>query len=477
MKSKIISSISELFKEWSGKSPEIIKKMPETTSGRKYYRLQAGNTSAIGVYNNNKRENDAFIYLSFQLKKHNVNVPAVYKVNDNKGIYLIQDFGDITLYKYLEDMRGEKNFDNLAIKTYRKVIDEMPKIQIKASEDMDFGICYPRAEFDYQSIMWDLNYFKYYFLKLAGVKFDEQYLEDDFQVFAKYLLEADCNYFLYRDFQSRNIMIKDDKLYFIDYQGGRRGALQYDLASLLFEAKTQLTGELRQELLDYYIKINSKERSFNSKEFIKYYPAYILVRIIQAMGAYGYRGYYERKNFYLRSIPYAVRNIEWLSGNFNIGIKTPELFDCLKQIINSEALREYDDNQTELTVSVNSFSYRYGIPQDNSGNGGGFVFDCRALPNPGRHPQFSQFTGKDKPVIDFLKKEEEVTKFIDNTYSIIESSIKNYKERNFTDLMVNFGCTGGRHRSVYFAEKIAERIKGNFNIKIKLRHRGLESND
>ena len=477
MKSKIISRISELFKEWSGESPEIIKKMPETTSGRKYYRLQAGKTSAIGVYNNNKRENDAFIYLSFHLKKHNVNVPDIYKVDDDKGVYLIQDFGDITLYKYLEDIRGKENFDNLAIKTYRKVIDEMPKIQVKASEDMDFSICYPRAEFDYQSIMWDLNYFKYYFLKLAGVNFDEQYLEDDFQVFARYLLEADCNYFLYRDFQSRNIMIKDDKLYFIDYQGGRRGALQYDLASLLFEAKTKLTGDLRQELLDYYIRINSKERSFNSKEFIKFYPSYILVRIIQAMGAYGYRGYYERKNFFLRSIPYAVRNMGWLLSNFNTGIKTPELFDCLKQIINSEALREYDDDQTELIVSINSFSYRYGIPQDNSGNGGGFVFDCRALPNPGRHPQFSQFTGKDKPVVDFLKKEEEVKKFIDNTYSIIESSIKNYEERNFTNLMVNFGCTGGRHRSVYFAERIAERIKRNFNIKIKVRHRRLESND
>ncbi len=477
MKNIAISGVSELFKKWAGKSPEVIKKLPETTSGRKYYRLQAGSNSAIGVYNNNKRENDAFIFLSSHLKKHNINVPDVYKVDSKKGVYLIQDLGDITLYKYLEDIRGETSFEDRAAEIYRKVIVEMPKIQVKASEDMDFSICYPRAEFDYQSIMWDLNYFKYYFLKLAGVKFDEQYLEDDFQVFAGYLLEADRNYFLYRDFQSRNIMIKDEKLYFIDYQGGRRGALQYDLASLLFEAKTQLTNKLRKELQDYYIRINSKERSFNPGKFIKYYPAYILVRIIQAMGAYGYRGYYERKSFYLKSIPYAVRNIEWLLSNLNIGIKTPALFDCLKQITSSEELREYEDSQAELTVSINSFSYRYGIPQDNSGNGGGFVFDCRALPNPGRDPQFSQFTGKDKPVVDFLKNEEEVKKFIDNTYSIIESSIKNYKERNFTDLMVNFGCTGGRHRSVYFAERIAERIRKNFSIKIKLRHTRLESND
>jgi aminoglycoside/choline kinase family phosphotransferase len=477
LNSKIISLVSELFKEWTGEFPEIIKRLPETTSGRKYYRLQAGKTSAIGVYNDNKRENDAFIYLSYHLKKHYVNVPDVYMVNNDKGVYLIQDLGDISLYVYVEDIKGEENFNDFALKTYRKVIDEMPNIQIKASEDMDFSICYPRAKFDYQSIMWDMNYFKYYFLKLAGVRFDEQYLEDDFQVFAEYLLEADCNYFLYRDFQSRNIMIKDDKLYFIDYQGGRKGALQYDLASLLFEAKTQLTGELKQELLDYYIKINSKEKSFNSEEFIKFYPSYILARIIQAMGAYGYRGYYERKNFYLRSIPFAVRNLNWLLDNYNIGVKTPELNSCLKQILNSETLKEYDIKQSEFTVSINSFSYKSGIPQDITGNGGGFVFDCRALPNPGRYSEFSQFTGKDKPVIDFLKKEEEVIKFIDDTYSIVEASIKNYKERNFTDLMVNFGCTGGRHRSVYFAEEIAKRIKKDFNIKIKLRHTELERND
>jgi aminoglycoside/choline kinase family phosphotransferase len=477
LNNKIISGVSELFKEWVGKSPQIVKKLPETTSGRKYYRLQAGMISAIGVYNNNKRENDAFIYLSNHLKKHNVSVPEVYRVNSDNGVYLIQDLGDITLYRYLEDIGGEKNFNDLAGKKYRKVIDEMPNIQIQASEDMDFSICYPRAEFDYQSIMWDLNYFKYYFLKLAGVTFDEQYLEDDFQVFAKYLLEADCNYFLYRDFQSRNIMVNDDKLYFIDYQGGRRGALQYDLASLLFEAKTDLTAELRQELLDYYIEINSKERSFNSQEFIKYYPAYILVRIIQAMGAYGYRGYYEGKNFYLRSIPYAVRNMDWLMNYSNVDFKTPELLSCLKQIINSETLREFDINQKEFTVSLNSFSYRTGIPMDKTGNRGGFVFDCRALPNPGRYQQFSHFTGKDKPVIDFLKKEKEVKKFIDNTYTIIKASIKNYKERNFTDLMVNFGCTGGRHRSVYFAEQIAKLIKKDFNIKVKLRHTELETYD
>jgi aminoglycoside/choline kinase family phosphotransferase len=477
LKNNIISSIRALFEKWSGSPPAIIKRLPDTASGRKYYRLRVDNITAIGVYNNNERENKAFIYLSHHLKKHKVNVPAVYKTDIDNGAYLIEDLGDNTLYNYIEEIRVSENFVGLAAKAYKKVIDNMPGIQVKASEDLDFSICYPRPEFDYQSIMWDLNYFKYYFLKLSGVRFDEQYLEEDFQTFARYLLEAGSNYFLYRDFQSRNIMIKEDKLYFIDYQGGRRGALQYDLASLLFEAKTRLPAGLRQEILDYYLTVYSRIKSFSSEDFLKYYPAYILVRIIQAMGAYGLRGFYERRDFFINSIPYAVENLDWLMRSYNVGIKIPALLDCLSQIVNSEALKEYGQGQVEFTVSINSFSYKYGIPQDNTGNGGGFVFDCRAMPNPGRYTQFSNMTGKDREVIDFLEKEEEVIKYTENAYSIIEASINNYRERNLTSLMVNFGCTGGRHRSVYFAEQIAKRIKKHFDICIKLRHRELEKED
>ncbi len=475
MKSKIISSVTELFKDWLGESPVSIIKLPETTSGRKYYRLQAGDISAIAVFNNNKRENNAFIYLSNHLRKHSVNVPLIYKVNDKNNVYLIEDLGDMTLNKYLGENKDKDLFTKIAGVIYKRIIDEMPAIQVSASRDLDFSICYPRPEFDYQSIMWDLNYFKYYFLKLAGINFDEQYLEKDFQAFTDYLLEADRNYFLYRDFQSRNIMLKNDKIYFIDYQGGRRGALQYDLASLLFEAKTHLSCELREELLDYYITVNSKRKNFNSKEFIRYYPGYIFIRMIQAMGAYGFRGYFERKTFYLNSIPYAVRNLNWLLSNYDLKVKMPELSGCLQKITNSELLKEYEQHQAEYVISINSFSYKSGIPQDNSENGGGFVFDCRAMPNPGRYAQYSQLTGKDKSVVDFLEQEEEVRKFIDNAYSIVKASIINYQARNFTNLMINFGCTGGRHRSVYFSEQLANRIRHDFNIKIKLRHRALEN--
>jgi aminoglycoside/choline kinase family phosphotransferase len=479
----IISSITGLFRKWSGHTPLTIKRLPDTASGRKYYRLQADNIAAMGVYNNNKRENQAFLYLSAHLKKYDVNVPAVYGTDIENGVYLIEDLGDNTLYSFIEKARDNKDFMEQAVNMYKKVVDNMPGIQVRASGDMDFSICYPRPEFDYQSIMWDLNYFKYYFLRLAGVTFNEQYLEEDFQSLAKYLLQADCNYFLYRDFQSRNIMIKGGDLYFIDYQGGRRGALQYDLASLLFEAKIQLPAGLRQEILDHYIRVFSRIKSFNSEEFLKYYPSYILIRLMQAMGAYGLRGYYEHRSFFLRSIPHAVDNMDWLLHNHNIGIKIPALMDCLRQITGSKEIREYGQERPGLTVSINSFSYIYGsVPQDNTGNGGGFIFDCRAMPNPGIYPQFSNMTGKDSEVIEFLEKKEEVIKFADNVYSIIEASINNYRKRNFANLMISFGCTGGRHRSVYFAEHIAKRIKDNFNISIKIRHRelekiGYESND
>jgi aminoglycoside/choline kinase family phosphotransferase len=474
----IIPSISELFRKWSGHTPETIIRLPDTASGRKYYRLQAASMTAIGVYNDNKRENQAFLYLSVHLQKHDVNVPTVYETDIENGVYLIEDLGDNTLFGFIEKIRDNNDFLEQSVKIYKRVVDNMPGIQVRASGDMDFSICYPRPEFDCQSIMWDLNYFKYYFLRLTGVTFDEQYLEDDFQSLAKYLLEADCNYFLYRDFQSRNIMIRGDDLYFIDYQGGRRGALQYDLASLLFEARVQLPAVLRKEILDYYLAVYSKIKSFSAEKFLKYYPSYILVRLIQAMGAYGLRGYYERRSFFLRSIPYAVQNMHWLLHNYYIGINIPALTDCLRQIADSPNISEYMQDEKEFTVSINSFSYVYGsIPQDNTGNGGGFVFDCRAMPNPGRYPQFSNMTGKDREVIEFLEKEEDVIKYAENVYSIIESSINNYREKKFTSLMVNFGCTGGRHRSVYFAEQMAKRIRNNFNINIKIRHRELEKID
>jgi aminoglycoside/choline kinase family phosphotransferase len=467
-----IDQLKILFRQWCGEDAENIGSLPESGSVRRYYRINGKNTKAVGVYNPDMRENHAFFYLSSHFKSKNINVPEVFITDADKGIYLEEDLGDTLLYNYYtEHVNDEESILNI----YKSVIREMPALQIKSAEGLDFDICYPRAAFDRQSMIWDLNYFKSYFLKLTGVHFYEQDLEDDFNALINFLLKANDNYFLFRDFQSRNIMLHNGKIYFIDYQGGRKGALQYDIASLLFEAKTNLPPAMREELLAYYIEIFSKVPEFDSENFSRYYYGFVLIRMLQALGAYGFRGYFERKHFFLQSIPPAVKNLKWFIENVKMDVHLPQLWKCFEQIVNSEFLKDYEQSPKELTVSVNSFSYKSGIPIDNTGNGGGFVFDCRALPNPGRFEQYKKFTGKDFTVIEFLNEKEEVKDFINLAFQMVQSSIKNYKERNFTSLTINFGCTGGQHRSVFCAEEMALRIKNSFDVKVNLRHRGLEN--
>lgn len=460
--------IQQLFEQCYGKPPEEIYHLPPTASNRQYYRLVLGDESAIGAYNPDKAENDAFIYISEKLKTVGVNVPKVYLNNQKKDVYLLQDIGDIKLLDLVEEYR--KNDDPDYLEWYMKVIDQMPAIQYHVAQNFDFSVCYPRHAFDRQSILWDLDYFKYYFLKLAYIPFHEQKLEDDFQLLADYLLEAPGDYFLFRDFQSRNIMIFNNDVYFIDFQGGRQGALQYDLASLLYEARIKLSEKEREKLLDHYLKVYSSYSFFKKDVFIKYFPAYIIIRILQAFGAYGYRGYFERKSFFMKSIPPALENLKWVLDNYDVHKNWPYLTGVLKTMIGSFQYKipNYDDSK--LTVTVNSFSYKKALPEDFSGNGGGFVFDCRALPNPGRYEQYKAKTGKDTEVIQFLEKENEVHQFLDNAKKLLSVSIENYLHRRFEHLMVSFGCTGGQHRSVYFTEKISEWIRDNYDVNLQTNH-------
>jgi hypothetical protein len=352
----------------------------------------------------------------------------------------------------------------------------LPVFQIKGKDSIDFSVCYPRSAFDRQSMMWDLNYFKYYFLKLAKIPFDEQKLENDFVTFCDYLLTADCNYFLYRDFQSRNVMIFNNEPYFIDYQGGRRGALQYDIASILFEAKTSLPADVRHELLDYYISELSKNLDFDKQSFLELYYGYVYIRLMQAMGAYGFRGLYEKKKLFLQSIPKAILHLAWLRKNINLNVHLPEMERVWDNLISSHQIKEIEDSATNLTININSFSYKKGIPIDETANGGGFVFDCRALENPGKLEQYKNLNGKDIAVIKFIEANQDTSEFIENIFSIIDNVIDSYKNKNYTHLMVNFGCTGGQHRSVYSAEKLSEHIKLKYpENKVRICHRELET--
>jgi len=470
MKEDLLKNIIALFENRYSVTPQSMDELPSSGSNRKYFRLASMGHKALAAYNTDSKENSAFIAFSEHFKKHHLPVPEILAADLDNNIYLLEDLGDETLFSYLESHRQE-GFSEEIVKLYKNVLDDLLRFQIDASRDLDYSACYPRSAFDKQSMMWDLNYFKYYFLKLAQISFDEQKLEDDFNVFADYLLQADSNYFLYRDFQSRNIMICNDKLYYIDYQGGRKGPLHYDVASLLYDAKAAIPQKVREILLDYYIEKLEQKIEINQNEFRKHFYGFVLIRIMQAMGAYGFRGYYEKKSHFLKSIPYAVSNLKWITENIQLPVKTDTLTEVFNQIIANKNLKKYSYEKSEkLTVTVNSFSYKKGYPADLSGNGGGFVFDCRALPNPGRFLEYKNLTGKDGPVIEFLEKENEIERFFVSTRDLVKQSVENYLERGFSSLMVNYGCTGGQHRSVYFAERLAKYLKETFAVDVVLNH-------
>jgi aminoglycoside/choline kinase family phosphotransferase len=401
-------------------------------------------------------------------------VPQIYAEDLRNGVYLEEDLGDLTLFEFLSANRAGQAIAPAAIEAYRKVVAVLPRFQVEAGRDLNYKVCYPRASFDRQSIAWDLNYFKYYFLRLAGVPFNEQALEHDFGRLTKFLLSANHEYFLYRDFQSRNIMLRDWNPFFLDYQGGRKGALQYDVASLLYDGKADLPPELRQELLDYYLDCLAGYVNIDRSAFMEHYYAYVYVRILQALGAYGFRGFYERKAHFLQSVPYALKNLRWLAHEVKLPIALPALMDALNGMLVSEKLHGLATSAEALTVRVFSFSFHREMPKDESGNGGGFVFDARSLPNPGREERFRALTGKDDAVIDYLDHQASVHQYLASVMPLVDASVSAYQRRGFKHLMVSFGCTGGQHRSVYLAEQLARHLRVDRGVEVLVRHIELE---
>jgi aminoglycoside/choline kinase family phosphotransferase len=467
----IEEEISRVCREWSGSDELKPDKIAGSGSYRQYFRIHLPSQSVIGVYNEDIRENSAFLEFTGHFRAKGLPVPQILYADPGKKIYFLEDLGDLSLFGLLNRVPANDERINAAVReVYFKVVDILPEFQIRAGDDVPFEFCYPRPAFDRQSMMWDLNYFKYYFLKLARIAFDEQKLEEDFNALTGFLLEVPQDHFMYRDFQSRNIMIVKDSPWFIDYQGGRKGALQYDLASLLYDAKADLPEDFRVQLLDRYIDSAARLKGFDDRSFRKYFDGFVLIRILQAMGAYGFRGYYENKPLFLQSIPYAVRNLRILLERGRLPVRMPMLMQVLAEIIGHPAYSGAKKETSSLRVRVFSFSYKKGLPADGSGNGGGFVFDCRAIPNPGRYKEYASLTGKDKAVIDFLRKEPEAEMFLNHAFSIVGQSVRNYMERGFSDLMVSFGCTGGQHRSVYCAEEMTRYLKERFNVIIETSH-------
>lgn len=469
-----LERLNKLFEGHFGTPAREISDLRAHGSDRKLWRLHgADGRTAIGVENPDAGENAAFTGFTAHFRSCGLPMPEIYSEDRDAGLYLEEDLGDTTLFEMLNRERGDGlEIPERVASVYEETVRLLPRIQIEAGHGIDYSLCYPRNAFDRRSMMWDLNYFKYYFLKLAGVPMHEQKLENDFDALCGFLLQADREHFLYRDFQSRNVMVRDGKPWFIDYQGGRKGALHYDLASMLLDAKANLPFEFRDRLKHVYLKAASAIAPLDPEEFDRHYRGYALIRIMQAMGAYGFRGFYERKAHFLQSVPYAIRNLEHLLQQGELPVPLPALWDALHKIIRSTRLREIAPVSLLLTIRVSSFSYKGGYPSDETGHGGGFVFDCRSLPNPGREKQFIRLTGRDAACATWLAGQAEVLQFIEQVRSMVLPAVETYRQRNFTHLSISFGCTGGQHRSVWCAEQLAGHLRAA-GVRVDLRHRDM----
>lgn len=469
--------LEQLFTDWHGSAPDVVRALPPSGSERRYYRLQAGEATAIGVLNPDLAENRAFIGFTEHFHELGLPVPQLYAVAADNSGYLQQDLGDRTLLQMLEAERetlGDPTaFPDNIRKLYEESLTELARMQVVGGKDLDYSLCTPRDSFDQEAIKWDLNYFKYFFLKTSDIPFDEQALENGFEAFIDILLAADTNHFMFRDFQARNIMIHEGKPWFIDYQGGRLGALQYDLASILFQARAAIDMNTRMQLVVHYLDALEEHHEVDRETFRIEFLSYTLVRNLQTLGSYGFRGFFKRKTHFLDSIPYALANLRWLLDSWDWPADMAPLLQILRNLIEApkfaQLSKKWESPET-LTVRITSFSYKESLPEDPSGNGGGFYFDCRAIHNPGRYAPYKKQTGRDQPVIDFLLAESKVEAFLANAKAIVEPSVEKYLERGFIHLMINFGCTGGQHRSVYCADQMAAHLKKRYGVHVILKH-------
>jgi aminoglycoside/choline kinase family phosphotransferase len=451
-------------------STEII---PLSGGDRRYFRFYTSKNSYIGCYNENIKENEVFFYYTNHFRAIDVPLPEILAIDSDRKIYILEDLGKASLLNNLE----AKGLCDEVFDLYKKSLKELARMQILGAKDLDFDKALTAKEFGKQAILSDLLYFKYYFVDTLKIPYDKQQLLDDFDALATYLTRTEYKMFMFRDFQSRNIIVNGGKVSFIDYQGGMKGALQYDVASLLWQAKADLPENWKNELLEYYISVIDEllPTPVQKEVFVSQYNGYVVIRMLQVLGAYGFRGLFERKAHFLTSIPLALRNLKWFLSNRKVGLIVPTLDDILSQITSDEVIQRFEpkkaDENTPLVVKIKSFSYKKsGIPKDETGNGGGFAFDCRGILNPGRYEPYKTLTGRDKEVIDFLEQQTKMPDFMNNIYNIVDISVEDYMARGFDSLAINFGCTGGQHRSVYAAEQTARHLRNKYKVKVELEH-------
>jgi len=476
---QIIDQVKEVYKKWKGEEPNSLDVLPISGSERRYFRLHSETGSVIAAYGANIKENETFIYFSRHFQEKNLPTCNILAVNDKTSIYLQEDFGDVSLLQKLETL----GYVDEVYQLFKLSLEKLAELQVRGDEGLDYEKCLTNKEFGKQAIMADLLYFKYYFLDALRRPYDKQKLLDDFEALSNYLTHTEYKYFMFRDFQSRNILItpppgkgKEEDVHFIDYQGGMKGAPQYDVASMLWQARANLDDGWKDKLLIDYMNAFEDliHAPFDRNIFRSQYNGYVLIRLLQVLGAYGFRGLFERKAQFLTSIPLALNNLKSFLQHQSIGIAVPEFRKVLDMCIGQDVIEEFTPLQanehTPLVVKICSFSYRNGVPQDETENGGGFVFDCRGLLNPGRFEEYKALHGRDKSVMDFLERQTKMNEFLNSVFDIVDLTVEDYIRRGFGSLMVSFGCTGGQHRSVYAADQMARHLKNKFKVKIALRH-------
>ena len=461
----MVERIVNLYKSKFGAAPCEVQKFSGDGSNRVYYRLQGDRTSVVGVVGTSVEENRAFVAVARAFAAAGVCAPEVFAVSDDELCYLQQDMGDVTLYEAMSVARKNGIFTADDIDCLCRVVAELPKIQFGVPQHFDFSLCYPVSDFNERTVMWDLNYFKYCFLKGVGIEFNENRLEDEFVKLSNLLLSDNDNVFVYRDFQSRNVMLREGEPCFIDFQGGRRGPVYYDIASFVGQARAKYPEYAVAAMVDAYLESLASFKRVDREDFMMMLQLFRVFRLLQNLGAYGYRGLFERKKAFVESIPAALEQLRVLLD----GSEFPYLLSLVEEITLLPMFVRTESD--ELVVDVVSFSYKRGIPDDMSGNGGGFVFDCRAIHNPGRYEPYKKLTGMDEPVIKFLETESNIADFLENAYALVDNMVDTYKRRGFTHIQVCCGCTGGQHRSVYSAEHIARHVFDKFGVKVVVTHK------
>ncbi len=520
---EMINAVSQLYKSWAGKEPVQVDVLPQSGSDRRYFRLYNDDGKTfIATHGLNVPENEAFIYFADHFKKKRLHVPEILAVSYDKTIYLQEDLGNVSLLNVLET----KGLVQEVYDLFKESLHQLARLQVLGDEGLNYKKCLTNEEFGKQAIMADLLYFKYYFLDALQRPYDKQKLIDDFEALSNYLTHTEYKYFMFRDFQSRNILVAGPDqtsppkaeglantqpslthdtnknkvssksgdsaqvfpppgepkgaVYFIDFQGGMKGAPQYDAASMIWQARANLPDEWKNNLLEDYMNSFESiiENTVDREVFRSQYNGYVLIRLLQVLGAYGFRGLFERKAQFLTSIPAALKNLKWFLDNYNLGIVLPEFKRVLGICTDDDIVERFTpvqaDDDSPLIVKICSFSYKKGIPEDVSGNGGGFVFDCRGIDNPGRYDEYKEFHGRDRSVMEFLERQTKMQTFLNSVFDLVDISVEEYIKRSFTSLAVNFGCTGGQHRSVYAADALARHLRNKYKVKIELCHREQE---